>query len=152
MTTRNDRRVKLTYRCRDIGYGVEEGEVVGRWTGEVDAWGKHTFEPDRGETLYLFEDEIVEESAAPKMQRQERRQSEWDRTRQIVDVTLAAVKLEARRVGADPVWLEGLWLSAFRAGFARGAQTAMGEPTAHRQVEKVGEARAWAYERTGGTQ
>ena len=50
----------VTYRCRDIGYGVERGTVCACWTGEVDAWGKLTIEVLSGgcRTIYLFADEI----------------------------------------------------------------------------------------------
>jgi hypothetical protein len=54
----------LTYRCRDIGYGVEEGTIEGRWTGERDTSGKRTFEPafQGGKApLYLFDDEVITE-------------------------------------------------------------------------------------------
>ena len=50
----------ISYRCRDIGYGIEEDTIEGFWTGEVDAWGKHTIRRiDGGPTLYLFKDEIT---------------------------------------------------------------------------------------------
>lgn len=49
----------ITYRCRDIGYGVEEGLASGIW-GDRDWTGKRTFaRTDGGPTLYLFDDEIV---------------------------------------------------------------------------------------------
>ena len=52
--------VTIEYQCRDIGYGVESGEVAGRFTGEIDTWGKYTFQPDGGKApLYLFADEIL---------------------------------------------------------------------------------------------
>jgi hypothetical protein len=49
--------VSLTYRCRDIGYGVEEdcGEYVYRG---ID-YGKYSFRA-HGTTIYLFEDEVEE--------------------------------------------------------------------------------------------
>ena len=62
---------RVTYKCRDIGYGVESGSFEGYWTGEVDTWGKRTFhviehflDPDGvdgepADVLYLFPDEIV---------------------------------------------------------------------------------------------
>jgi hypothetical protein len=54
------RTVTIQYECRDIGYGIESGEVTGRFTGEIDAWGKHTFHSDGGKApLYLFADEIL---------------------------------------------------------------------------------------------
>ena len=51
----------ITYQCRDIGYGIEEGTLVGFWTGEVDSWGKLTILPleDPDLPLYLFLDEIL---------------------------------------------------------------------------------------------
>lgn len=51
---------ELEYRCRDIGYGVEEdiGEYVYRGVGEAGA--PHVFEPRHGgRPIYLFGDEIV---------------------------------------------------------------------------------------------
>ena len=51
----------ISYRCRDIGYGVEEGIIEGFWTGEIDSWGKRTIRRVDGRpTLYLFDDEILE--------------------------------------------------------------------------------------------
>ena len=57
---RRDSICIVTYRCRDIGYGVERGTVRARWTGEMDAWGKLTIEvlSGRRRTIYLFADEI----------------------------------------------------------------------------------------------
>jgi hypothetical protein len=55
-----EQAVTIEYECRDIGNGVESGEVSGRFTGEIDTWGKHTFQPDGGKApLYLFDDEIL---------------------------------------------------------------------------------------------
>lgn len=55
-----EQNVTIEYQCRDIGYGVESGEATGRFTGTIDAWGKHTFHPDGGGVpLYLFADEIL---------------------------------------------------------------------------------------------
>lgn len=52
---------QITYVCRDIGYGVESGTAVGTW-GERDWTGKRSFVSRIGSaTLYLFDDEIVEE-------------------------------------------------------------------------------------------
>lgn len=51
----------LRYRCRDTGYGVEEGQSEGCFTGEVDSWGKWTFVPWWSlpeSQLYLFADEV----------------------------------------------------------------------------------------------
>lgn len=64
----------IYYRCRDIGYGVESGSLLGYWTGEIDTWGKYTvrragewmpdddsaFENGSGHTFYLFPDEVIE--------------------------------------------------------------------------------------------
>jgi hypothetical protein len=46
------------YRCRDIGYGVETGEV--RWpaVGGRDWTGKREYRTIDGGTVYLFDDEI----------------------------------------------------------------------------------------------
>ena len=55
-----EQNVTIEYQCRDIGFGVESGEATGRFTGEIDACGKHTFHPDGGKApLYLFADEIL---------------------------------------------------------------------------------------------
>lgn len=49
----------VSFTCRDIGYGVETGEVVAvpagprDWTGKRPYYDAHT-----GETLYLFDDEV----------------------------------------------------------------------------------------------
>lgn len=50
----------IAYRCRDIGYGVEEGVITAFWTGAIDHWGKYTIRPVDGRPiLYLFADEIL---------------------------------------------------------------------------------------------
>lgn len=54
----------LSFRCRDIGYGVEEGTIDGYFTGEVDEGGKRTFTEFVSScpelmTRWLFPDEIV---------------------------------------------------------------------------------------------
>jgi hypothetical protein len=64
-----EQTVTIEYQCRDIGYGVESGEATGRFTGEIDTWGKYTFQPDGiGLPLYLFADEIVSCVAASSIQ------------------------------------------------------------------------------------
>lgn len=56
--------VTIDYRCRDIGYGVEEGTIEAFWTGDVDWIGKLTVRPvDGSPTMYLFEDEILDRQA-----------------------------------------------------------------------------------------
>ncbi len=56
--------VALIYECRSNGYDddVESGIMDGRFTGEVDTWGKYTFQPmqESQPALYLFLDEIKE--------------------------------------------------------------------------------------------
>src|ERR1700735_3086075 len=55
-----EQSVTIEYQCRDMGHGVESGELAGRFTGEIDTWGKYTFQPDGGKApLYLFADEIL---------------------------------------------------------------------------------------------
>jgi hypothetical protein len=55
-----EKSVTIEYQCRDIGYGVESGQLAGRFTGEIDTWEKYTFQPEGGKTpLYLFADEIL---------------------------------------------------------------------------------------------
>lgn len=59
------RRRIVTYRCRDIGYGVEEGITEGWWSCGCDTWGKRPFTPlHGGSTLYLFPDEVVSDVKA----------------------------------------------------------------------------------------
>ncbi len=51
----------LTYRCRDIGYGIEEGYEECIYRGLFDGWGKHEWQPvDGSPSLYLFVDEVIE--------------------------------------------------------------------------------------------
>lgn len=51
----------ITFRCTTPGPDVEEGEIRGYWTGEVDCWGKRTIERVDGEPpVYLFPHEIEE--------------------------------------------------------------------------------------------
>ena len=53
---------QITYVCRDIGYGVEEGEGEFVYRGAA-AGGKHEFTPvGGGPTIYLFPDEIADMS------------------------------------------------------------------------------------------
>lgn len=46
--------------CRDIGYGVEEGDVVlpALDDGESDLWGKRSYATPDGDVVYLFDDEV----------------------------------------------------------------------------------------------
>lgn len=55
-----DRRVTITVATRDLGNGSEEFIKDGRFTGDVDTWGKWTFQPEQGPTHYLFADEVLE--------------------------------------------------------------------------------------------
>lgn len=60
-------RYSIEYRCRDIGYGVEEGEDAFVYQG-VESFGKRQLQPvNQGPTIYLFDDEFVsiEENEAP---------------------------------------------------------------------------------------
>lgn len=57
------RAYQITYECRDIGYGAESGIGEFVYRGQTDPWGKHEFTPvGRGETIYLFPDEIIDAS------------------------------------------------------------------------------------------
>ena len=48
-----------TYTCRDIGYGVETGEVFTPATGPPDWIGKRPYlSTDGVTTVYLFDDEV----------------------------------------------------------------------------------------------
>lgn len=54
----------VTYKCRDIGYGIEEGDVTGIW-GDTDSWGKRELVPVNGDpVLFLFADEVVSDDEA----------------------------------------------------------------------------------------
>ncbi len=54
----------VTYKCRDIGYGVERGDVFGIW-GETDRIGKRELVPvDGSPVLFLFPDEVVSDDPA----------------------------------------------------------------------------------------
>jgi len=47
------------YRTRDLGYGVEEGEVDLPAVGDPDWVGKRPYlDSTTGETVYLFDDEV----------------------------------------------------------------------------------------------
>lgn len=70
------KRITLAYRCRDIGYGIEEGILTGHWTGEVDVWGKRTFQEDGGALHYFFPDEVDGEwDAGPLPERSTKHES-----------------------------------------------------------------------------
>ena len=61
-----EQTVTIEYQCRAIWHGVESGQVTGRFTGEIDAFGKYTFQPDGGKApLYLFPDQILSCVANP---------------------------------------------------------------------------------------
>jgi hypothetical protein len=53
------------YRCRDIGYGVDDGHVILPALGPVDWTGKRPYRnafpvsPPVDDVLYLFDDEII---------------------------------------------------------------------------------------------
>lgn len=53
----------ISYRCEIGGPGepyTEKGVIDAFWTGEIDTWGKRTFQRvDGGPTLYLFPRELV---------------------------------------------------------------------------------------------
>lgn len=50
----------ITYRSRDIGYGVEEGYGEYIYRGLFDTWGKYEWQPiDGSPSVYLFPDELV---------------------------------------------------------------------------------------------
>lgn len=70
MTLQKNMLCHVAFVSRDMGTGERErGSFRGVWTGEVDTWGKHTFqvwEPldtntfePMGNTLYLFRDEFT---------------------------------------------------------------------------------------------
>lgn len=46
------------YRCRDIGYGVEEGEVFLPPLGQPDWVGKRCYQTTELTAVYLFDDEL----------------------------------------------------------------------------------------------
>ena len=49
----------IKFLCTTPGPDVEEVAFTGYWTGETDTWGKRTFQPINGKTLYLFDRELV---------------------------------------------------------------------------------------------
>jgi len=51
------------YKSRDIGYGVELGEVELPALSGPDWVGKREYRTITGETVYLFDDEIYEVNA-----------------------------------------------------------------------------------------
>jgi hypothetical protein len=53
---------RVTYECRDIGYGLEDGQATGLW-GDRDWTGKRMFVRVDGPPLYLFDDEILNDEA-----------------------------------------------------------------------------------------
>lgn len=59
----------VRYECRDIGYGVEDGEEILTY-GDVEPYGKLGFTRINGESIYLFEDEIIsaEKTKRPPIQ------------------------------------------------------------------------------------
>lgn len=60
-------RYSVTYKCRDIGYGVEEGEDTFVYQG-IQA-GKFQFDPvNGGPPMYLFEDEILDAESSDEPQ------------------------------------------------------------------------------------
>jgi hypothetical protein len=50
------------YTCRDIGYGVEEGEYYWPPLNGPDWTGKRPFATPVGHIVYLFDDELEAES------------------------------------------------------------------------------------------
>ena len=59
-TLERGRVYSVSYDCTVRGL-EEDGTILAYWTGEVDMWGKLTFEPVRGaQPHYLFPDEITD--------------------------------------------------------------------------------------------
>jgi hypothetical protein len=51
---------EIEFACSTPGPEVEEGGLMGYWTGEIDGWGKLTVKPiNHGRPVYLFPGEIV---------------------------------------------------------------------------------------------
>lgn len=48
----------VRYQCRDIGYGVETGQVIVPALGSADWTGKRAYRTVDGVTVYLFDDEL----------------------------------------------------------------------------------------------
>lgn len=46
------------FQCRDIGYGVEEGEVELPALDAADWTGKRPYRASNGDVVYLFDDEL----------------------------------------------------------------------------------------------
>ena len=65
MTLQKNVVCRIAFQCRDIGYGVERGGILGYWTGDVDTWGKFTIQSvESRKAVYLFKDEITDVSEA----------------------------------------------------------------------------------------
>lgn len=59
MTTHtNSETRRALYECRDIGYGVETGEVFLPALGSADWTGKRCYQSTNLTAVYLFDDEI----------------------------------------------------------------------------------------------
>lgn len=59
-TIQSGHRYAIEYRTRELGYGIEEGSGDYVAIDETNLGGGRGFEPvDGGETIYLFDDEIV---------------------------------------------------------------------------------------------
>jgi hypothetical protein len=54
----DDEPKTMTYRSRDIGYGVETGEVYVPAFGQADWCGKKAYMTTENTTVYLFDDEL----------------------------------------------------------------------------------------------
>jgi hypothetical protein len=50
---------RVSYECRDIGYGVETGEVFLPALGQPDWTGKRCYQTTDLTVVYLFDDEMA---------------------------------------------------------------------------------------------
>lgn len=54
---------RISYQCRDLsgrGDDVDQGTLLGYWTGDIDSWGKYSIRRvSSRQTFYLFQDEII---------------------------------------------------------------------------------------------
>ena len=119
-----NKRIRLEYCCRDIGYGVEEDTVTGHWSGKRDSWGKRTFVVEDCAPLYLFDDEIVSEEPLPPLPE---RRTGGAATRAAFEIALNKFAI----IGLSPN-VRALAVAMFTAGMAHAGAMIAPEPLENR--------------------